>query len=161
MDKGKGKDLGEDHDTEKDKNSRDTDPGKDKNPPKAKDPLELKPEDMTEEETWRTDPTGRLNSARKRYDSLKQVFWKSRRHAPITTLGIGGYGIAILYGEADTDGKLANHVVMKRALHRDMNLSIRKERKWLRTLSRAMHIVQEVPVYVSPEERKKLRRGRS
>ncbi|KAK8074900.1 hypothetical protein PG997_009563 [Apiospora hydei] len=156
MNKGKEKDLGEANDLGKDKNSAYLDPGKFGDPLEAKDPLQLKPEDFTEEQTWQADPTGKLASARTRYFHLKQVFWKSARYAPITTLGIGGHGIAILYGEADTDGKLANRIVMKRALHRDFNVSIRKERRWLRTLSRAMHIVQEVPVYVSPEERQKL-----
>ncbi|KAK8122297.1 hypothetical protein PG984_010967 [Apiospora sp. TS-2023a] len=174
--KEKEKDLGEEQDPGQDK-----DTGKSKSPEKppkpiappalptakdllkldpkkikTRDLLRLKPEELTSQEAWQLDPKGRLGTARYRYFELKQVFWKSRRYAPIATVGFGSYGIAVMYGEADTDGKLATRIVIKRALHRKGNESIRRERRFLRTLSRAMHIVQEIPVYVEPEERKKL-----
>ncbi|KAK7983921.1 hypothetical protein PG989_011323 [Apiospora arundinis] len=145
MEKEKGKDIGEETKSENRKSY-----------PKPIGLPQPLPEEVTKEEAVLSDPTGRLLVARQRYFELKQVFWKSRMYAPITTLGYGRDGIAVLYGEATTSGKLANRIVMKRALRREGNISIRRERQWIRTLRRAMHIVQEVPIYASPEEKKKL-----
>ncbi|KAK6820649.1 kinase-like domain-containing protein [Apiospora arundinis] len=145
MEKEKGKDIGEETKSENRKSY-----------PKPIGLPQPLPEEVTKEEAVLSDPTGRLLVARQRYFELKQVFWKSRMYAPITTLGYGRDGIAVLYGEATTSGKLASRIVMKRALRREGNISIRRERQWIRTLRRAMHIVQEVPIYASPEEKKKL-----
>lgn len=155
MAKGKEKDLGEEKDPGQGTSSRGKDsrkgmsPAKAPAPPTAKDLLKLKPEqilakdmfrlkpeELTAQEAWQLDPTGRLPTARHRYYELKQVFWKLRRYAPITTVGFGGHGVAVLYGEADTDGKLANRIVIKRALRREHNASIRREQRWLRVNDR-------------------------
>jgi len=121
MDKGKGKETGEE-----------TKPEKKKEAPKVVGLPQPLPEEVTEEQAALADPTGRLLVARRRYFDLRHVFWKSRMYAPITTLGYGRDGIAVLYGETTTGGKLANRIVMKRALRREGNLSIRRERHWIR-----------------------------
>lgn len=155
MGKGKEKDLEEEQGPGQDSSPEDKDTGKDKSPErapapptakdllkldpkeiKARDLFRLRPEELTSQEAWRLDPTKELLTARQRYYELKQVFWKSRRYAPIATVGFGGYGIAMLYGEADTDGRLANRIVIKRALYRKANASIRRERRWLRVNAR-------------------------
>lgn len=121
MEKEKGKDIGEETKSENRKSY-----------PKPIGLPQPLPEEVTKEEAVLSDPAGRLLVARQRYFELKQVFWKSRMYAPITTLGYGRDGIAVLYGEATTSGKLANRIVMKRALRREGNISIRRERQWIR-----------------------------